>query len=72
MRPETAQDQQDELVSQCIGKLKSRRSFEAVMAKAKRSLAMPATAYDPFEQVLRDNPTLTRERAEEMAQAFGF
>jgi hypothetical protein len=34
--------------------------------------AMPSTAYDLFEQVLRDNPTLTRERAEEMAQAFGF
>jgi hypothetical protein len=35
----------------------------------------PETAqatYDPLEQVLRDNPTLTREKAEEMAQAFGF
>ena len=72
MRPETAQDQQDELLSQGIGKLKSRRSFEAVMAKAKRSLAMRATAYDPLEQVLRDNPTLMREKAEEMTQAYGF
>ena len=35
----------------------------------------PETAqatYDPLEQVLRDNPILTREKAEEMAQAFGF
>ena len=35
----------------------------------------PETAqatYDPLEQVMRDNPTLTREKAEEMAQAFGF
>jgi hypothetical protein len=35
----------------------------------------PETAqatYDPLEQVLRDNPTLTREKAEEMAHAFGF
>jgi len=35
----------------------------------------PETAqptYDPLEQVMRDNPTLTREKAEVMAQAFGF
>jgi hypothetical protein len=35
----------------------------------------PKTAqatHDPLEQVLRDNPTLTREKAEEMSQAFGF
>ena len=35
----------------------------------------PETAqatYDPLEQVLRDNPTLTLEKAEEMAHAFGF
>ena len=35
----------------------------------------PETAqptYDPLEQVLRKNPTLTLEKAEEMAQAFGF
>jgi hypothetical protein len=33
MRPETVQDQQDELLSQGIGKLKSRRTFEAVVAE---------------------------------------
>ena len=35
----------------------------------------PETAqatYDPLEQVLRDNPTPTREKAEEIAHAFGF
>ena len=35
----------------------------------------PETAqptYDPLEQVLRKNPTLTLEKAEEIAQAFGF
>ena len=72
MRPETAQDQQDELVSQCIGKLKSRRTFEAVIAEVVIGKAMPLTAYDPIDQVLRKNPTLTLEKAEEMAQAFGF
>ena len=71
MRSQTAQDQ-DELLPQDIGKLKTRCSFETVIAKAERSFAMPATAYDPLEQVLRDNPTLTREKAEEMAHAFGF
>ena len=70
MRPDTAQDQQDELLSQCIGQLKTRRRFEAVMAEV--DSGMPSGAYDPLEQVLRDNPTLTREKAEEMAQAFGF
>ena len=72
MRPETAQDQQDELLSQGIGKLKTNITFEAVIAKVVKGKEMPATAYDPLEQVLRDNPTLTREKAEEMAQAFGF
>jgi len=72
MRPETAQDQQDELLSQGIGKLKTRRTFEAVIAEVVTGKAMPSTAYDHLEQVLRDNPTLTREKAEEMAQAFGF
>ena len=28
--------------------------------------------YDPLEQVMRKNPTLTLEKAEEIAQAFGF
>ena len=35
----------------------------------------PETAqatYDPPEHMLRDNPTLAREKAEEMAQAFDF
>jgi len=72
MRPETAQDQQDELLSQGIGKLKTRRTFEAVIAEVVTGKEMPLTTYDPLEQVLRDNPTLTREKAEEMAQAFGF
>jgi hypothetical protein len=72
MRPETAQDQQDELLSQGIGKLKTRRTFEAVIAEVATGKEMPLTTYDPLEQVLRDNPTLTREKAEEMAQAFGF
>jgi hypothetical protein len=70
MRPETAQDQQDELLSQCIGKLKSRRTFETVIAEVDSGI--PSGAYDPLEQLLRDNPTLTLKKAEEMADAFGF
>jgi hypothetical protein len=72
MRPETAQEQQDELLSKCIGNLKSRRSFEAVLAEVDVLVGAPSTAYDPLEQVLIDNPSLTRKKAEEMAQAFGF
>jgi hypothetical protein len=70
MRPETVQDQQDELLSQCVRQLKTRHRFEAMMAEA--DSGMPSNAYDPLEQVLRDNPTLTREKAEEIAHAFGF
>lgn len=72
MRPETAQDQHDAQLSRCIGKLKSRSSFEAVIAQVGVASAMPPTAFDPLVQVLMHNPTLTREKAEEMAQAFGF
>jgi hypothetical protein len=72
MRPETAQEQQDELLSKCIGNLKSRLSFEAVLAEADARTAVSLTAYDPLAQVLIDNPSLTRKKAEEMAQAFGF
>ena len=39
--------------------------------QAMRPEAAQAT-YDPLEQVMRDNPTLTREKAEEMAQACGL
>ena len=39
--------------------------------QAMRTETAQAT-YDPLEHVLRDNPTLAREKAEEMAQAFGF
>lgn len=72
MRPETAQEQQDELLSKCIGNLKSRQSFEAVLAEVDVLVGAPSTTYDPLEQVLIDNPSLTRKKAEEMAQAFGF
>jgi hypothetical protein len=43
-----------------------------VIAEVFTGKAMPLTTYDPIEQVIRDNPTLTREKAEELAQAFGF
>ena len=72
MKPETAQEQQDELLSKCIGNLKPRRSFDAVFAEVDVLVDVPSTAYDPLERVLIDNPSLTRNQAEEMAQAFGF
>lgn len=72
MRPETAQEQQDELLSKCIGNLKSRRSFEAVLAEVGVVVDVPSTTYDPLVRVLIDNPSLTRKKAEEMAQTFGF
>jgi hypothetical protein len=72
MRPETAQDQQDEVLSKCIENLKSRRSFKAVLAEVDVVVDVPSTAYDPLVRVLIENPSLTRKKAEEMAKAFGF
>lgn len=46
--------------------------FEDETAEGVTGKAMLLTAYDPLEQVLRDNPTPTCEKAEEMAYAFGF
>lgn len=48
----------------------SRKRLEAVL-KRKQAEAEWA-AIDPIEQAIRNNPGLTRERAMEMAERFGF
>jgi len=51
-----------------------RPKFEALVAKSEIGSSEPTSlrGYDPLARALKDNPTLTREKVEEMAQAFGF
>jgi len=74
MRPETAQDQQDEILASRKLTLLPKPEFEALVAKSESGSSQPASSrgYDPLARALKDNPTLTREKVEEMAQAFGF
>ncbi len=49
----------------------------ALLRSKGKSTASPATepsfaAFDPIEEAMRRNPGLTREKAMEMAEAFGF
>lgn len=74
MRPETAQDQHDEMMAANKLKLVPKAEFEALLQENGVSSSPPvsSTAYDPIEQALKNHPGLTREEAEEMARAFGF
>ena len=74
MRPETAQDQQYEILASRKLTLLPRPEFEALVAKSESGSSQPASAreYDPLAQAMKNNQTLTREKAEAMAQAVGF
>ncbi len=73
MRPETAQDQQNEALV-ANPKLGTREELAALLNEksATSSPALSSTAFDPIEQPMKNHPILTREKAEEMARAFGF
>jgi len=62
MRPMDEQQQFDELNANRRVKLAPKKDFERLLN----------SSYDPIEDAMKDNPTLTRELAEEMAKAFGF
>jgi hypothetical protein len=74
MGPETAQDQQDEILTSRKITLPPRPEFEALVAKSESGSSQSASSrgYDPLARALKDNPTLTREKVEAMAQAFGL
>lgn len=81
MRPETAQEQQDEILANRDrnAPTMSREEFsamvEAASPKQKNAGSSPeesSTAYDPIANAMRRHPGLTRGKAEAMAEAFGF
>ena len=72
-KAETAQDQQDDVLS-AKPQLMTHEQFDDLVNEknqANPQLKAPSDS-DPIEQAIKDNPTLTREKAEEMARAFGF
>jgi hypothetical protein len=73
MRAESAQEQQEQVLEQGP-KLVPRQEFEALINERDgfSSRQASSTGFDPLAQAMKDNPTLTREKAEEMAAAFGF
>lgn len=74
MRPETAQDQHNEMLETSKPKLSPKAEFAALLNEASDSSSQPesSTAFDPIENAMKRHPGLTREEAEEMARAFGF
>lgn len=74
VRPESAQDQHDEMMASRKPKLLPRAEFEALLKERSAASSQPvsSTAFDPIENAMKRHPGLTREEAEEMAKAFGF
>lgn len=52
----------------------SKDRLEALLAKKSASSSAPeqSSVLDPIEMAMREHPGLTREKAEQMAKAFGF
>ena len=74
MRPMSAQDEQDEILINSRPHPIGKEEFAAMVHAAPERAKPPAheTAFDPLDGAMKDNPGLTREKAEEMARAFGF
>ena len=62
----TEQEQFNEMLVSRKIKLAPAKQMKELLQGAKHE------SYDPIESAMKDNPTLTREMAEEMAKAFGF
>ena len=58
MRPESAQDQHDEMLTSRKPKLLPRAEFEALLKERSGSSSQPvsSTAFDPIEVAMQDNP----------------
>lgn len=73
----TAQEEHDEILSEALRKglkLMPKHELEALI-REKASENPPENdedCWDPIEAAMRNHPGLTREKAEEMARAFGF
>ena len=76
MRPETAQDQQNEILEQPLPKdfKGDKQLLQSLLAEKEKisSEQVPSTAYDPIASAMRDNPNLTREAAEKFMDDMGY
>ncbi len=68
---ESAQEQQDAMMKE---NLKSMRSLKDLVQSQSESTSSEASSgsYDPIENAMRRHPGLTREKAEAMAELYGF
>ena len=72
MRPMSEQEQYNEAVANMKLKLASKQDFKKLLNKPKKSESFESQSYDPIANAMKRFPGLTREKAEEMATAFGF
>lgn len=66
---EDAQQQHDRKMRRTIRFEKDSEKKLGEMLKKKRPVQ---TAHDPVSSILKNHPTLTRERAEEIIESYGF
>jgi hypothetical protein len=66
------QEQYNEAVANMQLKLASKQDFKKLLNKPKKSESFVSQSYDPIANAMKRFPGLTREKAEEMATAFGF
>ena len=72
MRPMSEQEQYNEAVANMQLKLASKQDFKKLLNKPKKSESFESQSYDRIANAMKRFPGLTREKAEEMATAFGF
>ena len=66
MRPKSKQEQYNEMLVSTKIKLAPAKRLNKLLQEAQNK------SYDPIENAMKRHPTLTLEKAEEMATAFGF
>ena len=66
MRPMSEQEQYNEILVSAKIKLAPAKQMKALLKEAENC------SYDPIANAMQRFPGLTREKAEEMATAFGF
>jgi glutamine synthetase type III len=66
------QEQYNEAVANMKLKLAPKQDFKQLLNGSKKSESFESKSYDPIANAMKRFPGLTREKAEEMATAFGF
>ena len=72
MRPMSEQEIWNEQVANRKLKLAPKSELKKLLNKSKEPESSSSQSYDPIANAMARFPGLTREKAEEMAQAFGF